>query len=176
MNEEIQKLVEGLIACDHSPFTEEDSEQLAGFSEEKLSAMAASFAEIVTPEPDPEPQPEPVIEEEPIEDDEPKKKTDEEWLAEAPESLRKLVERSQGEEEDRRSHLVGAIAKATDAYGEDALTEKTTEDLEALARALRLDQPIPDFSAKVSETPRAAESNPAPQPYTEGLKARQNAN
>ena len=169
MEEKIRELVERLIECERSPFTEEDSEQLAGFSEERLAAMAATYADFIEPVPDPEPKPEPVDEGEP----DPTEKTDEEWLAEAPESLRRMVERSKQEEDARRSTLVGAIAKETDAWSEDVLNEKTTEDLQALAKALRLDQPAPDFSARVVESPESKNFVRPPKPYTEALKARQ---
>lgn len=173
MEEKIRELVEGLIACDHSPFTEEDSEKLAGFSEEHLAAMAESFAEVEEPKPTPEPKPEPVVE---SDDADPKEKTDEEWLAEAPESLRRLVSRSQAEEETRRSTLIGAIGKATKEWSENELDLKATEDLESIARALKLDQPAPDFSARIVEHPQSDEIVRAPRPYDAALQKRSQAN
>jgi hypothetical protein len=162
MSDKLKELVGRLIASEASPFTSEDEERLSAFCEEKLLALEESFT---PPEEDPKEAAKPteVTEEEP--------KTDEELLAELPESLRSMVERHQAEEERYRGELVAAIAKAQDAYDEGQLKEKTTEDLQALASALKLQESAPDYSGRglaIDDSNADVYTNP-PDPYAAGL-------
>lgn len=131
MKENVKELVGRLIANEASPFTEADAEHLAAFGEARLVELAEGYE--VEPEAVAEPDEEP--------------KTEEEWLAQAPESLRRMVGRYQAEEKARRSKLIGSLKAAQSEFSEGELAGKPTEELEALSRLVKLEEPK-DYSGR----------------------------
>ena len=162
MTESIKELVGRLIANEASPFTSEDEERLATFCERKLAAMEAAFT--------PAPEPEEVIDDEV----EPEELTEEEWMDAAPEHVREMVARYQAEEAERRSDLIESLGRAQDGFTVDELREKPTRELLALGRALRIDQPAPDYSGRAMPVDETVVE--APRPYTLALEKRREAN
>jgi hypothetical protein len=162
----IKELVGRLIASERSPFTEEDREHLEALGEAKVTALEEALQPPAAPEPVVEPEPEP------DEEDEEATKSEEEWMAEAPESLRAMVERYQGEETARRSSLVTSLGGAQDEYTTEQLEAKSTDDLQALAKLLKVGESAPDFSGKGS--PITDDVAAPPKPYTLALANRAN--
>lgn len=147
MNDKIKDLVGKLIASEASPFTDENTDTLAAFSEEQLTAMLAGYADTGDPEPKPKVEGEGGGDEG---DNSPATEpTEEEAIAALPTSLREMIGRHQEDEKVARASLVTAIRAATEAYSEEVLNAKTTEDLNALSSALKLNETrAPDYSGQ----------------------------
>lgn len=163
MTSEKQKALAGrLIACSKSPFAEPDRAALEAFPEERLVALAEAFADA----------PAPVTETAPAGATEPEKpKTEEELIAALPEGLRHALNRLKEADAERHTSLVASLKSAQDALTEDQLKAKPVEELEVLARMLKLATPSVDFAGRTLPTPRSAEIVEPPKPYTEALKA-----
>jgi hypothetical protein len=82
--------------------------------------------------------------------------TEAEWLAAAPESVRRTLARAQAAEQARQTALVSELKDAQSEYSETELKAMSLGDLERLARAFKLDAEadVPDFTGR--QFPRAA--------------------
>lgn len=160
-----KELAERLIACKGSPFTEEDRENLEAFSADRLSALADQL----------DPQ-EKVVEPEP----EPKPRTAEQWLADAPSEVREMISRYQTEEKARHATLVAhlkEIPQVKAIYDEARLASLTVPALTEIATLVGLGEQVSYDGVVVPDTARSAEGTPksAPRPYDIALKARRDA-
>jgi len=161
MTEKIRELVARLISNEASPFDSEDEETLEGFCEKKLEAMAASFEE--DDDGDDEGVDDDAID---VDDDtDPKPKTEDEWMAEAPEPLRSMVLDYKAEEASRREALIESLSKAQTVISKEALETKSTEDLRALAELTEVET---DAYIGRGVVPDDAANDP-PRPYSIAL-------
>jgi hypothetical protein len=113
-----------LIACEESPFTEPDYDQILGFTEERLYELVQSY----TP-------------------DNPPPASFEDWMETAPEDVRNMVRRYQAEDAQRRAELVLAITASQDEYTKEQLSCMQTHELERLGKALGLHKRF-DYSGR----------------------------
>jgi len=104
--------------------------------------------------------------------------TEEEFMAVAPSSLKTLIERSQKADETTKADLVTTLKAAQSEFTEAELQAEPIERLQRMARALKLDEPKPDYSGR--PLPRAASKGvddyTPPNPYEKDLKALQARN
>lgn len=108
--------------------------------------------------------------------------SEEDWMKQAPTSIRSLVERQKQVDEEKKEGLVEALKAAQEVYDEEALKVMSIDDLEKTAKLLKLDEPVQgDFSAgRRIPVQRAAAGkddpyqNP-PDPYAPGVKKLQDS-
>lgn len=140
----LKELAGRLIACERSPFTDADAVALEAFGEDRLAAMAESFAAASVPEAPAAPSP-PVVAPTPAaatpEDDGTIRLSREEV-----QQLRSAAAAHAASEQARKDTLVACLKNSQDAYTDAELIAMPCEALTKLARALKLDQPAPDFS------------------------------
>jgi len=159
-----KELAERLIACEGSPFTEEDRENLEAFSPERLAALAEQL-DPTKPAPEPEPKP----------------RTAEQWLAEAPPEVRELVSRHQTEEKARHATLVASLKglpQVKAIYDEARLASLTVPQLVEVATLVGLTEQPTFHGVVLPDSPRGAEDGtppPSPRPYDVALKSRREA-
>lgn len=171
------ELVGRLIASKAVPFDEKDRKYLEGWEDKKLTELSA-LADVANTEPSaPTPTPTPPTEGKGSEkaDDKPtppspstpSPMTEEQWMAAAPETLRGMISAHKAQEAAHRASLVSTLSGAVNgAYTEDQLKAKPTDDLIALARALKVDQPTPTYIGRGLPRAAAAESTyEPPDPY-----------
>lgn len=80
----------------------------------------------------------------------PKQKTEEEYLSDAPESIRTLVAESKARDAAERTELVGTLKAAQKVYSEAELNEKPLPELRKLAKAIAEVSPQQvDFGGRV---------------------------
>lgn len=65
--------------------------------------------------------------------------TEQQWLEQAPESVRELVNRYQREEEEYRTSLISTLSKAQTAFSSDRLKTMSTDDLKALSVVTKIE-------------------------------------
>lgn len=157
-------LVDRLLALAAAPFDETDRPMLEGLAEAKLEGLLAKLDAA------------PAEEEKPAEVDPvaaaPVAITEEQALAALPQ-LREIILRDKATQNAIRAGLTAAITKATTAYTPAHLAAKTTEDLQLLAQALKVDQPVADYSGRAVALAETTVTEP-PKPYSLAL-ARRNA-
>lgn len=146
----------------------EDASLVAEWPDEKLDGIEAQIAELEKQETKEEPKPTVASS-----SGEPKPKTEEEYLAEAPESIRSIVAEHKARAAARRTELVGSLKTAQQAFTEEELSAMPTSHLEKLA-AMASAKPVGrDFSA--AGVPRAAadgdEKVPAPVNINDRIRA-----
>lgn len=114
-------------------------------------------------------------------------KSAEEWLAEAPESIRNLVSRSQAEEDARRKSLITSLSASQKVLSAEQLTARSTDDLITMAQLSDAWKPatpgmpgianlagLPmDYSGRggpvVRQPEGVREAKPVPKPYSIAL-------
>ena len=157
----------GRLVDNKSPFTDEDTETLSGYSESTLQALIDAFetTESVSDGLDPDKavidtsvSPAPAVEEVIL--------SEEEQIEALPAALKSLVLKAQAQEIARREHLITALSEAQDVLDSDALTAKDTESLEELSAVLgQVTPPEVDYSpASPSILRENAEDGLAPSP------------
>lgn len=188
MSEKLKKLVDGLIACEASPFAEDDRERLSTFNEPALEAMAAKFA---AAEGDEDGATEGGEETAPAEGEEEEEETAEAAAA-APtaEPAGDAVTLSREQFDDvmasanaHKAHvasqkkvLVARLVAAQKTYTQVELQAMSLESLEKTARLLRAATPEnptggPDYIGRgMSESDAQPSSAVAPLPYTLALE------
>jgi len=179
-------LIGQLIASkDHpSPFTEDDRKTLEGFSEEKLTALAATVKASVAAVQVKDKTPEPVAVVTPAaaaSAPTTPKTPDEietEFLARAdvPQSVKDAMQERKLAVAAKRAQLVSGILKASSGiYTKERLESKPTEDLEELARFAKVAMPK-DFSGAGGVFPDKLDEKPAirvpPDSLEDGRKLR----
>jgi len=102
--------------------------------------------------------------------------TEDEWMAQAPPSIKTLVERQKKQEEEKREVLVAELKTAQEEYSEEELQKMPLETLERTAKLLKINQEQVDYGASrpIPKMRTAGEKddpykNP-PDPYAEGVK------
>lgn len=157
-------LVDRLLALAAAPFDETDRAMLEGLTEEKLTGLLAKL--------DAAPATPPAEEVKPVEPEEAPALTEEEAIAALPESLRAMIARDKATQTALRAGLVASIGKATTAYTPAQLAAKTTEDLQSLAVALKVNEPAADYSARALASPSNAGPVEPPKPYSLAMAKR----
>lgn len=99
--------------------------------------------------------------------------TEEAWLANAPASIKTLIERQKAQDAEQRTLLVAKLKTAQSEYTEAELTAMDMPMLERLSRAIKVE--TPDFAGRGVPVPRGAgnstETFAPPDPYKAGLDA-----
>jgi hypothetical protein len=104
-------------------------------------------------------------------------KTEEGFLAAAPQSIRDVVADSKATAKAKVDGLVETLKTAQTAYSEEELRAKPVAELEKLTTLLKVEAPVVDYSGR--GTPRFASQKDSktefapPDPYAEGIKALQ---
>ena len=94
-----------------------------------------------------------------------KPKTEDEWLKEAPESVRKVVARAAAAEAQRKSELVAKLKTAQAEYTEDELNAVDIDQLERFARMFKVNEvATPDYSGRGGPRAAAADAETIPAP------------
>lgn len=158
--------IDKILANKRLPFTEADRPALEAMTEERLTALAAMPSE----------EPETPAQKKAREDaaaaaagGQPTPLTEEQYLAQAPQSVRDLVSRQKAADAARRTELVKTLKAAQGEYTEAELTAMPLEQLERLARATKAAVPEVDYSLRA---PRAAGQNQGAAPKPPDLNAR----
>lgn len=155
-------LVDRLLALAAAPFDEADRPMLEGLTEAKLEGLLAKLDAAPTEEPEPvEPEPAPAL-------------TEDQQIAALPESLRAMIARDKATQASLRANLAASIGRATTVYTPAQLAAKTTEDLQLLAQALKVDQPVADYSGRAVALVETTVTEP-PKPYELALARRKAA-
>lgn len=162
---EKEDVVNALMSVDGSPFAAEDKESLMAMSDGALTCMAKHLVD--PPEPKPEPEVKAAEEKKPL--------TEEEYLAQAPDSIKSIVSEHKAAQAAKRTKLVNELKVAQSAYSEAELTALPTDQLEKISKITTAAAPKKDFS--LSGAPRAAASaeedeNSAPKPIDMNARIR----
>lgn len=166
-DQQTQELVGRLIAL--GAFADTDRERLESFSEEALRGLEEKLR--ASPdgdddeaeedsESDPEPAPEPTVEQ---------------YVDSAPAEVRGALRRLLAREKEEHDSLAKALAKAQTEIDLRALMAKPTDELEQLARMLKLNRPSSSTHVGRGTAGVAAEQPvyEAPRPYTLALERKQ---
>lgn len=97
--------------------------------------------------------------------------TEEDFIAKAPEKIKKVLTDMQANEAAERGAIISQL-KDCGADTEESLKKKSTDELRTLAKYARVE--VPDFSGRGLPKERHASENQSfapPSPYAEGLKA-----
>lgn len=153
-----QERVKALIACPKTPFTDADAAMLEGLSDERLDAYEAHFNKVEVGETKAKAEPTPA-------------KTEEQFLAEAPEPIRAIVAEHKAAQAAKKTALVATLMGAQDVYTEAELQALDTATLEKLAKIAK-PATATDFSGR--GVPRHAEDEvvPAAPSLVDRIKAR----
>lgn len=156
-----KELAERLIACERSPFTEEDRVNLEAFPTARLAALVEQItpAKVETKVETPAPR------------------SAEDWMKEAPAEVQAMVSRYQTEEKARHASLVGVLKGAQKTYDETRLAGMSVAQLEEVASLIGVADPraAVSFAGRVMPESRGAEDGnpkPAPRPYDIALAQR----
>lgn len=125
--------IAALLACEHNPY--KDQKGLEASSDESLTTLEVHCKNATVLKAAAKKSEEEKVAAEAALKAAQKPKTDEEWLAEAPESLRMLVTDKKAEDAKRRSVLVASLKTAQSEYTE---AELSAMDLKTLERTSRL--------------------------------------
>lgn len=123
-----------LIANSASPFEESNRAMLEAMSEDKLKALEDAFPDPTNVDEEDEDEEEDGTETPPPAVKASKRKTEEEFLADAPDSIRQLVADAKRTDARRRKGLIKSIVGAKKGLTEKDLQSRTTEDLVLLAK------------------------------------------
>lgn len=176
-------LVNTLITSDSTVFAESDRKALEGLSDNTLQFLADQAEKQDKPDdsrettpPAPTPPAAPTLPQAPQTPQTPNPEPNTAHLRQIPEdeyaSMKAAAEAYQRQQAEAKSRLVSSLRSATTVYTEEQLNAKDMNELQLLAKVLKLDQPIAvDFTGS-RVVPRAAGAediyrNP-PDPY--GLK------
>lgn len=181
--DKLKKLAARIIGCEASPFKEGDEEQLVAFGEERLAEMAdgletsgvSDVSTIDGDEQDGAPDANAGSNDDSGSDD-----GDTERVtvsqAEYNEMKEALAER-RAAIQSRQKSLAAKIAGKTDVYQEVDLRTRPVEELEQLAKALKCDEPVRDYSGKgapVHEDDDSVPPPPSQTAYARALRAGKN--
>lgn len=177
--DKLKKLAARIIGCEASPFKEGDEEQLIAFGEDRLAELAEQYEEGDEPVGDPAP-----------EGDEqqaaPEGETDDDDGDEADtvavpreelDEMREALAERRAARQARQKSLAAKIVGKTDVYKEDDLLKRPVEELEQLAKALKCDEPVRDYSTKgapIREDEDAVPPPPNQTAYARALKSGKN--
>jgi len=170
----IARLTDGSLV--RSPFSAECAEKLAGFDEEKLTAMAASFED---PEPVVEPKVEPVVEPEPKVDPAPVVDPDVVHLSKAEhQTLTALASETEDRNKAQRASLVESLIKKTGDGSKATFEAMDLNSLRQLASDLKINKPKPDFSLSqpVGDPSNDGDDIAPPKTLADAVKARRAVN
>jgi len=164
--EQRAEMIATLIACKHSGFTEGDQAMLDNATDDRLEAFKVASEARMRTETD-------------LKAAAAKPLTEEEFMANAPESLRSLIARQQRQETAFKAELVAELKAAQEEYSETELSAMPIEQLQRMARVARIEVQ-PDFSGR--GLPRVLSSkkeddvyaNP-PDPYAADIERRRAA-
>jgi hypothetical protein len=172
MSQKVKDLAGRLIANERSPYTDKHQSFLEGLSEAEIEAIAQPYEEkpaVTVAAAAPAPAPVTV-----------KVPTVEEFLASAPPEVRAAVQRSLTHEAQHRTGLIYGLAAAQTEYDEPKLQALSTEQLESLARMLKVGEEPANYGVAVGAFPvtnaprNAAAVKQAlndPQPWSKALAA-----
>lgn len=164
---ENKELVERLIALARSPFTDEDAETLAALCVNKLEALEKQYADAVEPNSSDDPDPDAQAA---AGDETTAELTEDEWL-EAHPRVNSMVHAFQAQDKQKRESLITALASKQDGYSKDELVAMSTDALAQLAKALKIDEPVQDYSLVGQRRPGDTESvKPAPRGWDLALE------
>lgn len=135
--------VDRLIAS--KAFAEDDRKALEAMSDAGLNALEAKF-KAQEEEPKPEDDKPGDVVASPVA--KPAEMTEEEWLAQAPQSLRAMHAKFKAQESAQHTALVTTLKGAQEGYTEDELKAMSVDQLSKLAAALKVDEPTRDYSAR----------------------------
>ena len=140
--------VKALIACSKNPFTEADAPWLDAIPETHLEALASSFdkTDLKAAEELATKAAADLKAAEELKALAEKPKTEEEFLATAPESIRTLVADKKAQDEAQKGTLVTALKTAQSEYSEDELKAMDLKSLRRLANVASVEQP--DYSGR----------------------------
>lgn len=167
MTDEVKALINRIVGAEASPFGDECRDKLAAFGVDQLAALAERF--------DPTPATAPA-EPAPETTQPPAELTEEEAIAQLPASLRGMLAKYQAEEKRRHASLVSRLKDKQNVHDEAALRAMSVDELQNVARLLRLDEPV-DFSAARIEGASANDDDqvPGPPDLTEAIRAARTA-
>lgn len=183
--EKLETLVDGLIACEATPFTDEDRETLSAFGEEKLTAMSEQFAPVVEPTPteaaptDATPEADADAEGEKKEEDD----DDDESITLSKEEYDDIITAAAAHKvhvANQRTALITELSSLQSEYTAEELEAMSLESLERTRNLLAAVEPgKPKVSSYVGQgmptSPEANEVKPAPKPYSIALEKRKTA-
>lgn len=132
-NQKLKDLAGRLIACEASPFNEEDRAALEVMSEARLSTLVSEFESVKKETAQPVATPAGAS-----------TQTEEQWLASAPASVQAIVARAKVEEKAAHARLVNVLKGAQSHYTEEQLRAKSLDQLEELDAVLgaSAEQPV----------------------------------
>lgn len=173
--DKLKKLAARIIGCEASPFKEGDEDQLIAFGEERLAEMADGLEE-TSGDDDSKPK-----------GDEQKETPDADAGANDSDSddeddkgvtvsqdeydeMKDALAERRAAREARQKSLAAKIVGKTDVYKEDDLQARPVEELEQLAKALKCDEPVRDYSTK--GTPVHEDDDSVPPPPDQAAYAR----
>lgn len=151
-----KEIINRLVANASSPFKAEDVKALEAMSEETLKNLDSASWKRVSQETTAEAT---KTVEAPV-----TPKTEEEFLREAPESIRSLVESHRRQEAEARTNLITALRSTQSVYTEEQLKAKPTDELRSLHKLVIKEEPANPF-ADYSTSRVVAASSQAPQPF-----------
>lgn len=154
--------IKALIECPKTPWTSDDQSYLESLSDEKLATYEAHRTSLIQPAPAPEPEPVVAKASAP--------QSEEDFLKNAPQSIRDLVDRHKKAETAKREVLIGTLKSAQSVYSESEMQTMSLEDLEKLSKLISpADFSGFGFPRVASDRKDDVYANP-PDPYAEGLK------
>ena len=157
MTEKQKTLIGRLLKAKGTPFTDEDNDTLAQFSEARLQSMC----ECIDAKPD-EPAPEKKPDEKP-------ELTEEQFMAQAPEALRRVLERARVAEQIERAQHLAELKAGQTTFTLEELNTKTTEELGKIAAILKSNTVARDYSGQGMPARPGTDGDPAsfdpPDPY-----------
>lgn len=130
-----KEIINRLVANASSPFKTEDVKALEAMSEETLKGLDEKFKSETT-----------VVAAAATTITTTKPKTEEEFLQDAPESIRSLVEYHRRQEAEARTTLITALKSAQSVYTEDQLKTKPTDELRSLHKLVIKEDPVNPFA------------------------------
>jgi hypothetical protein len=171
----VKELVGRLLASKPDVFGEECRTHLEAFGEDRLQALADLVA--LADKPVPAFIKKKMDDKETEEEDATETETDEEKEKKALSALspatREMIERFKAREAEERTQLISTLGGAQDVYSEAQLQAKPTEELQSLAKLLKVGEAAPDFSGRGAATVTAAagatKKSEAPRPYSLAL-------
>lgn len=164
-----KEIINRLVANASSPFKAEDAKTLEAMSEDTLKSLDEKYKP-ETPATAPT-----VVAATTTTTTTTTPKTEEEFLREAPESIRSLVESHRRQEAETRTNLITALKSAQSVFTEDQLKAKPTDELRSLHKLVIKEEP-PNPFVDYSTSRVVAASAQAPQEFDGWASARKPAN
>lgn len=158
--------IKAVIASGKTPFVEADAETLAALPEERIAALEAHCAGTPAPKADPPAAP-------PAPAAEAKPKTEEEYLADAPDSVKQIVASHKAATAKRKADAIALIAASShrDVFTKEQLEAKDADELERLARMATASAKADNAGRGLPRTDPEPAAAPAPISLSERIKA-----